>query len=73
MSTAFMATRISHHIPRCRTCDSRKIEIYDPVTDCAAVYCADCGDETMKFRELVSELEARIVAQEGARRLRHLH
>jgi len=68
-----MSTRISYHIPRCRTCDARKIEIYDPITDCAAVHCAVCGDETTKFRELVSELEARIAAQEQERRLRHLH
>jgi hypothetical protein len=72
-STAPMATKLSHHVPRCRSCDARKIEIYDPITDCAAVYCAECGDELMRFRELVSELEARIVAQERERRLRHLH
>jgi hypothetical protein len=68
-----MHTKKSQPVLQCTTCDSRKIEIYDPISDCATVYCAECGEERMTFRELMSELQARIVAQERGRRLRHLH
>jgi hypothetical protein len=68
-----MHTTKSQSILQCTTCDSRRIEIYDPITDCATVYCAQCGDERMTFRELVSELEARVKAQDRTRWFRHLH
>ena len=71
-STAFMHTRNSKPVLRCTNCNSQKIEIYDPLTDCAAVYCAECGTETGTVRELVSEIEARIIAQEQEQR-RWLH
>ncbi len=68
-----MSKPASHHLPECPTCESREIQIYGPLNDAAPVYCTDCGDETMTFRERVSELQARIAAQERERRLRHLH
>jgi hypothetical protein len=43
---------------RCDACESRKIEIYDPITDCATIHCADCGAENGTFLELHAAVDS---------------
>ena len=72
-SNEFMRSRNSHPVFRCEECGSRKIEIFDPITDCAMFYCADCGAEAGTFAELSAHIEEFVEPAETEERGRWLH
>ena len=58
---------------RCARCASRVFEIHGPVTDDAIIHCAECGFECGPVPKVMSELEARVRAEEKQQRKRRFH
>ena len=73
VSNAAMRSRNNHPVFRCAECDSRKIEVFDPITDCAMFYCADCGAEAGTFEQLSAHIEEFTEPVEQEQRGRWLH